>query len=256
VLAKTISLPLAAERELDQALAFEMDRETPFAAEEVYWNHRIEMADRQGGRLLVRLLLLPRERLVGLLAALARTGIVPRRVEIGDGPDAGFWLPLDGNGGRLQHTSPRLLWGAAACCALLALAAIVIPFAHQSAVLVRLDREIAAARSAAAEAAQLRHEIDALSDSANLVDSERAKVGNPLAVLAAATRILPDDSYIAEFELRQRKATMSGRSAAAARLIGALAAGREFRNPAFAAPVTRLEAQRLEVFTIVAEVGP
>jgi len=34
VLGKTVSLPLAAERELDQALAFEMDRETPFTAEE------------------------------------------------------------------------------------------------------------------------------------------------------------------------------------------------------------------------------
>jgi len=37
VLGKTVSLPLAAERELDQALAFEMDRETPFTAEELYW---------------------------------------------------------------------------------------------------------------------------------------------------------------------------------------------------------------------------
>ena len=41
VLGKTVSLPLAAERELDQALAFEMDRETPFTAEELYWNHRV-----------------------------------------------------------------------------------------------------------------------------------------------------------------------------------------------------------------------
>jgi general secretion pathway protein L len=54
VLGKSVSLPLAAERELDQVLAFEMDRETPFKAEELYWNHRIEGTDRKNGRLSVR----------------------------------------------------------------------------------------------------------------------------------------------------------------------------------------------------------
>jgi hypothetical protein len=39
-------------------------------------------------------------------------------------------------------------------------------------------------------------------------------------------------------------------------LISALAADGELRNPAFAAPVTRLEALRSELFTINAEVGP
>ena len=80
--------------------------------------------------------------------------------------------------------------------------------------------------------------------------------GRPLVVLAAATRTLPDDTYLTEMELRQRKVTLSGRSAAAARLIGALAEDGEFKNPAFAAPVTRLEALRAELFTINAEVGP
>ena len=74
--------------------------------------------------------------------------------------------------------------------------------------------------------------------------------------MAATTRILPDDTYLTEMEVRQRKVTLSGRSAGAARLIGALAADAEFRNPGFSAPVTRLEALRAELFTINAEVRP
>src|SRR5262245_15279308 len=54
ILGKTVSLPIAAQRELDQVLAFEMDRETPFGAEELYWNYRIAGTDRQSGRLSVR----------------------------------------------------------------------------------------------------------------------------------------------------------------------------------------------------------
>ena len=92
--------------------------------------------------------------------------------------------------------------------------------------------------------------------SAGFIESERDKAGRPLVVLAAATRNLPDDTYLTEMELRQRKLTLSGRSAAAARLIAALTADGDFRNPAFAAPVTRLEALHAELFTINAEVGP
>jgi general secretion pathway protein L len=256
VLGKTVALPLAAERELDQVLTFEMDRETPFKAEELYWNHRIEGADRQSGRLSVRLMLLPKADLAPLLTALSQVGIRPRRAEIADGPDAGAYLPLEGDGGRAHQPSSRLLWPAAACCAALGLAAVVIPYVRQEIALASLDREIAVGRTAATEAESLRREIDRLSGSADFVASERDKAGRPLIVLAAATRVLPDDTYLTEMELRQRKVTLTGRSAAAARLIGPLAADGTFRNPGFAAPVTRLEALHTELFTINAEVGP
>src|SRR5438874_1544203 len=84
------------------ALAFEMDRETPFKPEELFWSHHIARRDRQTGQLLVRLLLLPRARLERLLAALDRAGISPRWAEIGAGPDRGSRLPLGGEGGRAQ----------------------------------------------------------------------------------------------------------------------------------------------------------
>ena len=256
VLSKTVSLPLAAERELDQVLAFEMDRETPFKSEELYWNHRIMAADRQNGRLSVRLLLLPKANLDPLLADLAAIGIQPRRVEIADGPDRGSYVPLTGNGYHPHRASNRLLWPAAACCAALAIGAVVTPFVRQELTIASLEREIKVSRTAAAEAESVRQEIDRLSGSASFIESERDKAGRPLVVLAATTRILPDDTYLTEMELRQRKLTLSGRSAGAARLIGALAADGEFRNPGFSAPVTRLEALRAELFTINAEVGP
>jgi general secretion pathway protein L len=256
VLAKSLSLPLAAERELDQVLAFEMDRETPFKADELYWNHRITGTDRQNGRLSVALSLIPKANLDPLLTDLAAIGIRPRRVEIAEGPESGFYLPLNGDGHRAADPSNRLLWPAAACCAALTITALATPFVRQELALIALDREVAAGRAAAAEADSLRQDIDRLSGSAGFVESERDKTGLPLVVLAATTRMLPDDTYLTEMELRQRKLTLSGRSAGAARLIGALAADGEFRNPGFSAPVTRLEALKAELFTINAEVGP
>ena len=256
VLGKTITLPLAAERELEQVLGFEMDRETPFKAEEIYWNHQIDGVDRQNARLSVRLVLLPKTNLAPLLTALGQFGIRPRRAEIADGPDAGAYLPLEGDGGRTHRASHRLIWSAAVCCAILGVAAVVTPFVRQGRALASLDQQIAVGRTAAAEADSLRQEIDRLTGSADFVESERDKAGRPLAVLAAATRVLPDDTYLTEMELQKRKVTLTGRSAAAARLIGPLAADGSFRNPGFAAPVTRVEALHTELFTINAEVAP
>jgi general secretion pathway protein L len=256
VLGKTVTLPLAAERELDQVLGFEMDRETPFKTDEIYWNHRIEGADRQNGRLSVRLVLLPKANLDPLLTALGQFGIRPRRAEIADGPDAGAYLPLEGDGGRRHHLSNRLMWSAAVGCAVLALAAIVTPFVRQQLALASLDQQVAAGRTAAAEADSLRQELDRLAGSADFIESERDKAGRPLVVLAAATRVLPDDTYLTELELQKRKVTLTGRSAAAARLIGPLAADGMFRNPGFTAPVTRVEALHTELFTINTEVAP
>ena len=258
VLSKTISLPLAAERDLDQVLGFEMDRETPFGAEELFWNHRIEERDRQHGRLLVRLVLVPRASLAALLGALARAGIAPKRAEIAGATNRDCDLPLAAGADRRPDRTgkSRLRWLAVGCCAALALAVVVTPFIRQGLALGEIDQQLDEGRQAAAKIEQLRKEIARLSGRVELIDNQRDKAGRPLATLAALTRLIPDDTYLTEFQQQQHKVTVSGRSASASRLIGALAASDRVHNPSFAAPVTRIEAIKAEAFTITAEVTP
>src|ERR1700719_877928 len=47
VLAKTVTLPIAAEGQVHQVLAFQMRQETPFTPDEIYWSHFIARRDRQ-----------------------------------------------------------------------------------------------------------------------------------------------------------------------------------------------------------------
>ena len=75
-------------------------------------------------------------------------------------------------------------------------------------------------------------------------------------VLATLTRILPDDSFLTDFALRDRHFTISGRSASAPGLITGLSKDPAIRDAAFAAPVTRIEGATADVFTIGAEVRP
>jgi general secretion pathway protein L len=66
---------------------------------------------------------------------------------------------------------------------------------------------------------------------------------------------LPDDSYLTEFTMRERKMTLSGLSASAPKLINALSTDPRIRNPAFTAPVTRSESNHNDVFSIRAELA-
>ena len=256
LLEKTLALPLAARGELDQALAFEMDRETPFAADELYWNYSIESVDQLQGRLFVHLILIPKDRLMPLLMILGQAGLRPKWVEVADAPADSAFLPLENHRSPPQHRSRLVLAGAAACCLTLALGAALIPFVRQQVELASLDGEIRAGQAIAAETDALRREADRLSRSAAFVRSAKEKRARPLEVLATVTQLLPDDTYLTDIELRQRKLTLSGRSAGAARLIGVFAADARFRNPGFAAPVTHIEAFRADVFTIIVEMGP
>jgi len=256
VLSKTITLPLAAERRLEKVLTFELDRETPFRPDEIFWNYSVVERDRSRGQLVVRLLLVPRSRLAPLLGVLSIAGILPKRAEIGTEPGPRSELILNTDGKRLRDaTTARLLrWAAVSLSICLTIAAAAMPFARQSFAIAELDRKTTIDRAAATEAEKLRHEIELLSGTADLIESERDKAGQPLVAIAELTRMLPDDTYLTQLQLLQRKVTISGRSASASRLIGSLAAGDQLRNPAFAAPVTRIGTS--EAFTISVEIGP
>ena len=255
LLEKTLVLPLAARSELDQVLSFEMDRETPFAADELYWNYSIENIDQSEGRVFIHLIMLPKDRLIPLLTILDQAGLHPNWVEVADVPSHRAFLPLDDHHGPPQHRSRLTLVGAAICCITLALGAALIPFVRQQVELASLDGKIRVGQAIAAETDALRRKADQLLRSAAFVRSAKEKSARPLEVLAAVTQLLPEDTYLTDIELRQRKLTLSGRSGCAARLIGVFAADSRFRNPSFAAPVTHIEAFRADIFTIIEEIG-
>src|SRR5262249_28882279 len=70
-LRRDLPLPAAAEDKLRQVLSFEMDRQTPFKADQVYFDYRIATRDAAAKNLAVNLTVAPRAQLDPDLAALA-----------------------------------------------------------------------------------------------------------------------------------------------------------------------------------------
>ena len=77
LLVKQIRLPLAAEENLGQVLGFEMQRQTPFRAEQVYFNYRITARPPQSQQLAVQISVVPRTMLEGILGPFVGWDLVP-----------------------------------------------------------------------------------------------------------------------------------------------------------------------------------
>ena len=255
VLERSLVLPLAAEADLTRIIAYEMDRQTPFRAEDVIWTCRVEQRDTVRRQLHIHLAVLPRVPIQPALDALKRAGRSPASIETDAAPASRITLKL------LPAAAPGALSGrraerlALACCALLASAAIATPFAHQSLAFARIDARIDAVRPQVAVAEKLRARLRAGAAAADALATARNQLGLALEALTVLTEVLPDDTYLTTLSAHQRAFTFNGRSAAAARSLGAMAAHPLIRNPVFTGPVVRDEVNGGETFSIRAEIG-
>jgi general secretion pathway protein L len=248
-------VPIAAERELNRVIGYEMDRLTPFQAGEVFWTCRITKRDTEHNRLHVRVTIVPRIRVRAILEALQRAGIVPARIEAAGGAGQPHAIALTEDRTGHGWLGPRTNAYALGTCGVLAVAAVALPFILQSLTWSRLDARIEAMKPQVAQAETLRKKLANSVTMAEATAAARGQVGAPLQYIALLTDVLADDTYLSTISLRQRKLAISGRSAAAARLIGAMAANPLFHNPAFAAPVIRDETNGGEAFSIRADLG-
>lgn len=249
VLAKPLTLPLAALANLRQILGFELERESPFSADEVYWDYAEPRKDKARAQLNVVLLIVPRKFVEPLLEAARRAGLVPNALEAdaGGGAVARIWPePQKMRPWALTPAQfPRL---AALACGL-AVLAILVPLAGQQLALLSAQESVDALSGQIEEARALRAAANRTDAAIDFLDRERARNPSALAALAAATRSLPDDAYLTEFNLHDGRVTLAGSATSAAQLIGTLARSRAFEAPTFDAPV-QSEDSGLESFTI------
>ena len=251
VLEKRYTVPTAPRRDLEQMLRHDLSRVTPFPAQALFWrwDGRPKPADR--GRTDVVLTMVPKATVAKALQALTDAGIAPRVLEVDAGGQR-LLLPMtEGDGSRTV-----LLRGLTWTCAGLAVAALVLPFVLQALALHRVETAIAELQPTVAQIEALRRGITAGNAGREIMAREAERTADTLQVLATLTRILPDDTFLTDFSLRDRHFTISGRSASAPRLITGLSADPTIRNAAFAAPVTRIESAGIDAFSIGGDIAP
>jgi len=246
VLTRTVTLPLAAARDLRTVLAFEMNRLTPFAAEELIWGISAVTPNRGLEKISLRLSIVLRSQVEPLLAALARLSLTPQAIEAEGGT-----IPLAA-GGSARRRLPRNLWGWA--CGLLAIACVILPFLRQQAALSAADRVIAAHSSSAQLGEAMRRQIG-IANASRAAIAQARRSGDALLVLAQLTDALPDGTWLNDLSLRAGDLTLDGQSDNAAKLISLLATVPDLHGPSFTAPVTRSADNRTDQFSLHVSVG-
>lgn len=247
-LARTLTLPASAAADLPAALAFELERQTPFRAEEVWLGWRREQA--AGPDLTIRLVVVRREDAASALHELMDRGLSPEAVEVEGEPGVRLAIP---NLARRRSGIGALNWALLVLLAALALAALAIPAWRAEREADRLEAEIAALVPEVDRALALRAEVDRLLGDAERV--VRAKSEAPVAtrLLEEMTRVLPDDAWLGQFNIAEGKVEIEGVAASAAALVRAIEASPLFGAVQYRAPVSADAVTRLEHFQFAVE---
>ena len=257
-LARRVVLPAAAEENLREVLAFEMDRNTPFTADQVLYDARILERDAELKTLAVELVVVTREAAEQAIAHLRAWDLEPDRLEpLVPGTAAGVFnllsRPARANGGALRRRV-SLAAGLVAC----ALAAFVViqPLVERQEQRTALEAELAQVRGEALRADQLKQDVqDALARSRFMVELKQTRAP-AIALLDEVTKQLPDDTWLLHFSYRGTRVNIAGYSAEPTDLIGLLERSDLLEEVAFISPVTMDQRVGRERFNLSARVEP
>jgi general secretion pathway protein L len=263
-LRRTLSLPAALEENLKQALAYDLDRHTPFKADELYFDAAIVGRDPVRGEIRVDL-------------AAARRGVVDQALQAVEGwgghvvavvPD----IPAVASASRLNllpedrrpASGTWRRWQVVAPVALLVsivLVSLALPVWQKREYAIALGRQVDSARAQASVSEGVRTELERLTGEYNFALERKYAFPPTLQVLDEITKLLPDDTWLTQMELKttsrgkdmQRELMLRGESANAGRLITLFEESKVFTQAGPRSPTTKIQPGPGEIFDLVAQ---
>jgi general secretion pathway protein L len=243
-LRKMLDLPAAAEQNLRQVLTFEMDRQTPFTSDDVYFDFRVRKHDRETRRIGVEMIVLPRATVDVAVARARGWRLAPDAVDISvDGDDADAATPLnvlpETQGPRQGRfaTGIGLVLGVVAV--ILLAEVIYLPLERQRLRAEALASDVAQAKEEAGTSRRLQEEIDRLIKQGRFIVEKKQQQPPFVEILNEVTRLLPDDTWLFRMRFFDGDVQTFGYSSAASSLIGTIEESDLFQNAQFRAPMTR-----------------
>lgn len=256
VLRTRLQLPGSIGDEIRNALEFELDRRTPFKADQVYFDFKKlnEVASRDG-QLDIDLVVVPREIVDSLLQQLQQLSIKPDRVDVQlhAGQLGGFSLQPpeelahDSQGARRNE---RALWLFAATLAAISLA---LPLLKQLNYIATLEEQIEHERSVITRLDVLQQEKRALLTRLDVFSDDAVRGLPAIVILDELTRQLPDDTWLQRMTLSGDTLHLIGESANASLLIEVIQSIKYLTNAQFRSPVTHNEQTQKEKFQLSAQ---
>jgi general secretion pathway protein L len=237
-LRREFSLPVAAENNLRQVLAFEMDRQTPFKADQVYFDYRVGERAPDARNLDITLIVVPRAPLDADLAKLGADSLRLDGVDCWrDGPGSGrMGLNLLPAERRPRRVNPRLRLnlGLAAAAVVLLLTVMMLSLANREAAVAAMSIQVEKAQNAAKQVSALKKTLQDSIGAANFLNRRKQETPLMVSLLADLSQRLPDDTYLERLAIDEKyKIDVQGLSDNTAKLAEGLAQSEVVENPSF-----------------------
>lgn len=257
VLRRTLVLPAAAEPRLREVLAFELDRQTPFSADQVSFHGRVLSRDAATQQLSVELLVLPRTRLDAEVLALGTLADDLAGVDVVDADGRRLEVNLLPESRREHRHDPvrRLNAALAAVAAAALLATLLMTLANRREVRDDFRAQVEAATVEARQARQLRNQLQLSAQAANFLAATRASRPTMLEVLDDLTRRMPDDTSLDKLSINDDNLVMVGQSLAAPALVALLQESPLLVEPALSGAVQADPRTGRDRFTMAARIA-
>ncbi|HKE47196.1 MAG TPA: PilN domain-containing protein [Rhodanobacteraceae bacterium] len=260
VLQRDLTLPAAAEENLRQVLAFEMDRQTPFKSDQVYFDSRITGRDASGRNLRVELVLLPRAQLDQEIGALPQgaaqlDGIDAWRAEPGGARRHVNLLPQERRARRRDMRLPLNL-GLAAFAVILFFVNMDEALTNRAAAVEAMRAEVEKSNNEAKQVAALRKTLTDSIAGANFLSDKKRNSPLTVALLDDLSRRLPEDTFLERLQIENGEAQLQGQSKEAAKLISMLGSSSCIGDPRLQGQIQPDARTGKERFQITADVKP
>lgn len=257
-LRKTVDLPLAAEGDLRSILSHQIERHTPFKAEDARFGYRILGRDRRAGQMTVELTVVPQKYVDAALDTARHWGLEPDLVDVSTGarltpPEIDL---ISDDGGGKSDPWPRVNAVLALAVIGLGLAAVIVPLENARDRADRLLSRVTELRRASQQVLELRRERDELVARIRFIAERKLATPSAVKVFDELTRILPKDTWLYEIRITRPEIRISGYSPSASSLVGKINDSPLFSNPRFRSPVTRPSNIDKERFNLSFELVP
>jgi len=235
VLRRRLVLPVAARDNLRQVVGYDIDRQTPFRAEDIHFGVRELGEGGPEGRFVAELAATPRASLDPLLDELVALRVAPDRVDVPLGYGlAGVDLLPPARAPRRVDRRRRLNLALVAAIVLLLLAAMAAWLHNRNVALETMRADVDAMQSDAQRVKALRQRLMDSAGASGFLVRRKSESPSILPVLDELTHRLPDDTWLERFTLNATgQIGFQGQSPQAARLIDALKGARSIGEPSF-----------------------
>ena len=252
-----LAVPASAEPRLREMMVHEIDRQTPFAPDQVSFEPRVLARDVANRQLRVELVVLPTSRLEAALARLGPMAAGLAGVDAVDGAGRRLGvnlLPLPGRAAgrdRARHLN-RWLGGVAV---LALFAAMWLMLDNRRDAHAATEARVAATRAQAMQARRARNALKGSVDAANFLARKRSQQPTMLELLDDLTRRIPDSTYVEKISITDGSVLLIGQSQQASALVGLLQGSPLILRPTLTGSVQTDPRSGKERFTLSAVVA-